>query len=210
MHHCAAQPATAHQPRPMTGHQHGGMNMTAHQHDPVWHTGQTQECTMNAPLNLFDNQVAARFSRHIVSAGRVLADSTLPAATQELVKISPQPASSTPTAMTARRSGSPGRARHRARRCPRPGLDLISRRRASRLPAHCRADRLSGQAWTWPWVLTAEPILRWVAVPVGIAWAAFLCWRSTQLAQHRLESRSPENFAHLRRSRERVGVRRPG
>ena len=42
---------------------------------------------MNARLNLFDNQVAARFSRHIVSAGKVLADSTLPAATQELVKI---------------------------------------------------------------------------------------------------------------------------
>jgi alkylhydroperoxidase family enzyme len=42
---------------------------------------------MNARLNLFDDQVAARFSRHIVSAGRVLADSTLPTATQELVKI---------------------------------------------------------------------------------------------------------------------------
>ena len=38
-------------------------------------------------LNIFDNQVAARFSRHIVSAGTVLADSTLPAATQDLVKI---------------------------------------------------------------------------------------------------------------------------
>jgi AhpD family alkylhydroperoxidase len=42
---------------------------------------------MNPRVNLFGNQVAARFSRHIVSAGKVLADSALPAATQELVKI---------------------------------------------------------------------------------------------------------------------------
>ena len=61
--------------------------MTAHQHDPAGNADQTQECTMNARLNLFGNQVAARFSRHIISAGTVLADSTLPAATQELVKI---------------------------------------------------------------------------------------------------------------------------
>ncbi len=39
---------------------------------------------MNARLDLFGNQVAARFGRHIVSAGKVLADSTLPTATQEL------------------------------------------------------------------------------------------------------------------------------
>ena len=42
---------------------------------------------MNARLDLFGNPVAARFSRHIVSAGKVLADSALPATTQELVKI---------------------------------------------------------------------------------------------------------------------------
>ena len=42
---------------------------------------------MNARLDLFGNQVAARFSKHIVSAGKVLADSALPTATQELVKI---------------------------------------------------------------------------------------------------------------------------
>ena len=68
--------------------------MTAYQPDPASHVGQhaqpaatARECTMSARLNVFGNQVAARFSRHIVSAGRVLADSTLPAATQELVKI---------------------------------------------------------------------------------------------------------------------------
>ncbi|GGW51865.1 carboxymuconolactone decarboxylase family protein [Streptomyces xantholiticus] len=42
---------------------------------------------MNARLNLMDNQVAAKFGRHIVSAGRVLEDSALPASTQELVKL---------------------------------------------------------------------------------------------------------------------------
>jgi len=63
--------------------------MTAHQHDPaeVQPATTTQKYTMNARLDLFGNQVAARFSRHIFSAGNVLADSTLPAATQELVKI---------------------------------------------------------------------------------------------------------------------------
>jgi len=68
--------------------------MTAHQHDPANHADQTaqpaattQECAMNARLDLFGNQVAARFGRYIASAGKVLADSALPAATQELVKI---------------------------------------------------------------------------------------------------------------------------
>ena len=42
---------------------------------------------MDARLNVFGNQVAAKFLRHIVSAGRVASDSTLPGATQELVKI---------------------------------------------------------------------------------------------------------------------------
>ncbi|GAA2846166.1 carboxymuconolactone decarboxylase family protein [Streptosporangium fragile] len=42
---------------------------------------------MDARLNLLGNPVAAKFLRHIVSAGKVISDSTLPAATQELVKI---------------------------------------------------------------------------------------------------------------------------
>ncbi|WP_327071019.1 carboxymuconolactone decarboxylase family protein [Kitasatospora sp. NBC_01250] len=42
---------------------------------------------MNARLNVFENQVAVKFGKHLVAAGRVLADSTLPAATQELVKL---------------------------------------------------------------------------------------------------------------------------
>ncbi|MFF3334750.1 carboxymuconolactone decarboxylase family protein [Streptomyces sp. NPDC002888] len=42
---------------------------------------------MDARLNLFGNPVAAKFFRYINSAGKVIADSTLPAATQELVKI---------------------------------------------------------------------------------------------------------------------------
>ncbi|MBT2489459.1 carboxymuconolactone decarboxylase family protein [Streptomyces sp. ISL-96] len=42
---------------------------------------------MDARLNLFGNPLAAKFLRHITSAGKVVADSTVPAATQELVKI---------------------------------------------------------------------------------------------------------------------------
>ncbi|MEU1512838.1 carboxymuconolactone decarboxylase family protein [Streptomyces sp. NPDC005811] len=42
---------------------------------------------MDARLNLFANPVAGKFTRYINSAGKVIADSTLPAATQELVKI---------------------------------------------------------------------------------------------------------------------------
>lgn len=42
---------------------------------------------MDARLNLFGNPVAAKFLRHIVSADTAVSDSTLPAATQELVKI---------------------------------------------------------------------------------------------------------------------------
>ncbi|MFD3503313.1 carboxymuconolactone decarboxylase family protein [Streptomyces sp. NPDC058678] len=42
---------------------------------------------MEARLNLFGNPVAAKFLKHINSAGKVVSDTTLPAATQELVKI---------------------------------------------------------------------------------------------------------------------------
>jgi len=42
---------------------------------------------MEARLNMFENPVAARIFRHINSAGKVLADSTLPVATQELVRL---------------------------------------------------------------------------------------------------------------------------
>ncbi len=42
---------------------------------------------MDARLNMYDNAVAMKFVKHINSAGRVLTESTLPAATQELVKL---------------------------------------------------------------------------------------------------------------------------
>ncbi|QDN93233.1 carboxymuconolactone decarboxylase family protein [Streptomyces sp. RLB3-6] len=42
---------------------------------------------MDARLNLFGNPVAGKVLRHINSAGKVVSDSALPAATQELVKI---------------------------------------------------------------------------------------------------------------------------
>jgi ABC-2 type transport system permease protein len=45
---------------------------------------------------------------------------------------------------------------------------------------------------------THSPVLRWLAVPVGLAWGVLLCWRSVQLAQQRLESHGPEIFARVR------------
>ncbi|WP_062203785.1 carboxymuconolactone decarboxylase family protein [Streptomyces sp. NBRC 109706] len=42
---------------------------------------------MNARLNLFSTPDGARALRHLTSAGQVVTESTLPAATQELVKI---------------------------------------------------------------------------------------------------------------------------
>ena len=120
---------------------------------------------------------------------------------------------------------------------------------------------ISGQTWSWPWVLAGEPALiigsagllaltgvvsvnapdadggpsparvlkthlaliaipvvtlfpaaallaagaaghsvalRWLAVPVGLAWAAWLCRYSVLRAQRRLQSQGPEIFAKLR------------
>lgn len=42
---------------------------------------------MDARLNLLDSPVAAKSLKHIIAAGKVLADSTLPVATQELVRL---------------------------------------------------------------------------------------------------------------------------
>ncbi|MFJ6216982.1 carboxymuconolactone decarboxylase family protein [Streptomyces sp. NPDC092296] len=42
---------------------------------------------MDARLNLYASPVALKFGKYINSAGRAVTDSTLPAATQELVKI---------------------------------------------------------------------------------------------------------------------------
>ncbi|MEU9181988.1 carboxymuconolactone decarboxylase family protein [Streptomyces sp. NPDC048550] len=42
---------------------------------------------MEARLDFFGNAVAAKFARYINSAGKVISDSTLPASTQELVKL---------------------------------------------------------------------------------------------------------------------------
>jgi AhpD family alkylhydroperoxidase len=50
-------------------------------------TNKRKEFIMDARLNLFTSPVAAKFLRHITAASKVVSDSTLPAATQELVKI---------------------------------------------------------------------------------------------------------------------------
>ena len=46
--------------------------------------------------------------------------------------------------------------------------------------------------------IAQDVAVRWLAVPVGLAWGAFLCWRSVRLAQQRLESHGPEIFARVR------------
>ncbi|HEY6429759.1 MAG TPA: carboxymuconolactone decarboxylase family protein [Acidimicrobiales bacterium] len=42
---------------------------------------------MDARLNIFENPVAGTLTKHIAAASRVIAESSLPAATQELVKL---------------------------------------------------------------------------------------------------------------------------
>jgi len=42
---------------------------------------------MDARLNLFENPVVTKIGKHVNSAGRIIAESTLPAATQNLVKL---------------------------------------------------------------------------------------------------------------------------
>ena len=42
---------------------------------------------MDARLNVFGNPIAGTFLKHIISAGQVVSNSTLPAATQELVNL---------------------------------------------------------------------------------------------------------------------------
>jgi AhpD family alkylhydroperoxidase len=42
---------------------------------------------MDARLNLYENALAMKFTKHIISAAGVVTESTLPAATQELVKL---------------------------------------------------------------------------------------------------------------------------
>ena len=50
-------------------------------------TTNNKECTMDARLNLFGNPTAGKILKYITSAGKVITDSTLPAATQQLVAL---------------------------------------------------------------------------------------------------------------------------
>src|SRR3954453_12756376 len=42
---------------------------------------------MDARVNLFDSPVAAKLLKHVIAAGKAVSESTLPVATQDLVKI---------------------------------------------------------------------------------------------------------------------------
>jgi hypothetical protein len=68
--------------------------------------------TMEPRLNLFDSPVAARFTKYLISAGKALSDSAMPAATQELVEIGPARSTAAPSASrcTPRTPRMPGKA----------------------------------------------------------------------------------------------------
>jgi ABC-2 type transport system permease protein len=68
-------------------------------------------------------------------------------------------------------------------------IALIALPAAALFPA--AALLITGQAAHLPW-------LEWLAVPLGIAWAALLGGRSAHLAQRRLERQAPEIFSRLR------------
>ena len=41
--------------------------------------------------------------------------------------------------------------------------------------------------------------LKWLALPVGLAWGVLLCWKLGQIAQRQLETRGPELFSLVRK-----------
>lgn len=49
-----------------------------------------------------------------------------------------------------------------------------------------------------PGAIGHSPLLRWLAVPVAIAWATLLSWRAAEAAARRLESRGPEILSAIR------------
>jgi AhpD family alkylhydroperoxidase len=51
------------------------------------HRQTAEELIMDARLNLFGNEAAGKVIKHLGAVGKVISDSTLPAATQELVKL---------------------------------------------------------------------------------------------------------------------------
>jgi ABC-2 type transport system permease protein len=57
---------------------------------------------------------------------------------------------------------------------------------------------LPAAALLLPGALGHSLLLRWLAVPVSIAWACALSWYTAELAARRLEARGPEVFARTR------------
>jgi len=53
----------------------------------VYPSATARECIMEARLNLFEIPLAVKSLKHIVTAGKVMGESTVPAATQELVRL---------------------------------------------------------------------------------------------------------------------------
>ena len=57
---------------------------------------------------------------------------------------------------------------------------------------------LPGAALLLPGAFGHSAVLRWLAVPVSIAWSVLLAWRTAERAARRLETRAPEIFARTR------------
>jgi hypothetical protein len=57
---------------------------------------------------------------------------------------------------------------------------------------------LPGAALLLPGALVHSLLLRWLAVPVSLAWAVLLCRWTADQAARRLETRGPEIFARTR------------
>jgi ABC-2 type transport system permease protein len=66
---------------------------------------------------------------------------------------------------------------------------------------------LPGAALLLAGAVSHSAALRWLAVPVSIAWAILLSWRSADLATRRLETRGPEVFARTSRAADSRNLR---
>jgi len=88
-----------------------------------------------------------------------------------------------------------GRAALRPRRCGDPQSGLAARLDRGPLLTGDDAALLAAAG-----AARHSLALRWLAVPAGLAWAAWLCRYSVLRAQRRLQTQGPEIFARLRTS----------
>jgi hypothetical protein len=63
---------------------------------------------MDARFSYYDNPAAAKFTKYILSAGKVVSDSALPAATRQLVEIRASPPATTSPASSGKQQATAG------------------------------------------------------------------------------------------------------